>query len=117
MSRLLYELTFDLAGHPDYSLPVWSVVYLIIYLVMLFTFIFFSLHTYAPSQFFRGFGSAQTSATFVDAFYLSLTNYVNTGINTGISHTGRVARYLSLLEGIISMFINLVIITKFVTTF
>jgi hypothetical protein len=117
LSKLLYELSYDIIGDPNYKLPVWSVLYLIVYLVLLFTFVFFTLHTWAPKQFFRGFGSSNPRTTFIDALYISLSNYVNTGVNTSISDTGKSSLYLSLLESIIGMFINLVIITKFVSSF
>jgi hypothetical protein len=44
LGRLLYELTYDILGDPDYKLPVWAVLLLIVYLVSAFTFVFFGLH-------------------------------------------------------------------------
>ena len=115
LGRLLYDVTLDVAGFPEYHLPVWSVFYLIVYVVTVFCFIIFAVHTARPGVYFEGLKSG-TQAGFLDALYMSLIGYV------GISDAGFVAktrgsRFLGVGQAVLSMFINVVIITKFVTTF
>lgn len=115
LGRLLYDVTLDVAGFPDYQLPVWSVFYLIVYVVSAFCFIIFALHTGAPGTYFDGLATGSKEG-FLDALYMSLIGYV------GISDAGFVAkvrssRFLGVTQAVVSMFINVVIITKFVTTF
>jgi hypothetical protein len=108
-------VTLDVAGFPDYQLPVWSVFYLIIYVVSAFCFIIFALHTVSPGTYFDGLATGSKEG-FLDALYMSLIGYV--GITDGgfVAKT-RGARFLGVGQAVLSMFINVVIITKFVTTF
>ena len=92
--RLLYETTMDVAGYPEYKLPVWAVLYMVLYLISGFTFVFLAL----------GPGS------FTDALYTSLIAYV------GNPSSGPY-RFVEITETILSMFVNVVIITKFVSAF
>lgn len=114
--RLLYEMTLDLAGFPDFKLPIWSVFYLIVYVISAFTFLFYALHQSAPGRYIEGFSTGPQSA-YLDALYLSLTNYIGVSPDPSIvlsSHTGK---FVSVGQGVLSLFINLVIITKFVNSF
>lgn len=116
MIRLLYEMTHDLVGHPEYALPVWSVVYLVIYLISTFAFLFFALHTSAPNRYFTGLRTG-VQAGYQDALYMSLCNYIGMSPDSSISVKSPITRFLSVGEGILAMFVNVVIITKFVNTF
>jgi hypothetical protein len=113
---LLYELTLDVAGYPNYKLPVWSVLYLIVYLLSGFAFLFFGLHSAAPGRYFTGLNTTPT-CVFLDSIYLSLSNFVGMSPDSSISIKSRSARFISLTECVIAMFINVVIITKFVNGF
>lgn len=115
LGRLLYDVTLDIAGFPDYQLPVWSVFYLIVYVVSAFCFVIFAVHTCAPGTYFGGLETSNQSA-FLDALYMSLIGYVGIS-DAGFTTKTRGARFLGVTQAIISMFINVVIITKFVTTF
>jgi hypothetical protein len=115
LGRLLYDVTLDVAGFPDYQLPVWSVFYLIVYVVSAFGFIVFGLHTWNPGFYFGGLATENQGA-FLDALYMSLIGYVGIS-DAGFTAKTRGARFLSVAQAILSMFINVVIITKFVTTF
>lgn len=116
MVRLLYEITLDIAGYPDFTLPVWSVIYLIIYLINAFAFLFFALHTSSPNQYFTGLRTG-TKAAYQDALYMSLCNYIGMSPDSSISVKSPVTRFLSVGQGVLAMFVNVVIITKFVNTF
>lgn len=116
MARLLYEMTLDIAGYPNYKLPIWSVVYLIIYLVSAFAFLFFALHSSAPGRYFTGLRSG-AKAAYLDALYMSLCNYIGMSPDSSISIRSPITRFLSVGEGVMAMFVNVVIITKFVNTF
>jgi hypothetical protein len=115
LGRLLYDVTLDVAGFPEYQLPVWSVFYLIVYVVSAFCFIIFAVHTWAPGVYFGGLDSSNQSA-FLDALYMSLIGYVGISDASFVAKD-RGARFLGVGQAIVSMFINVVIITKFVTTF
>jgi hypothetical protein len=114
--KLLYDLTLDVAGFPDYKLPVWAVFYLIVYIVMFFTFVFFTLHLTMPDVYLGGIGGNQQAA-FLDTLYLSLSNYLNAVPDPSVIVKGRTARFFAISQALLSMFINIVIITKFVNTF
>jgi hypothetical protein len=116
LGRLLYELTLDVAGFPAYKLPIWSVFYLIIYLVSAFAFLFFALHIDAPDRYFAGFNTKNPKIAYLDALYLSLCDYIGTSPD-GIRMNTQTSRYLTVTQGLLSMFINVVIITKFVNVF
>ena len=116
LGRLLYELTYDIAGYPEFKLPIWAVFYLIIYLVSGFAFVFFGLHVGAPGMFFKGLETAPKAA-YLDSLYLSLSNYIGMSPDSSISARGQLPRFLSVIEGVLAMFINVVIITKFVNSF
>lgn len=116
LGRLLYELTYDIAGYPQFKLPIWSVFYLIIYLVSGFAFIFFAIHVGAPGKHFTGLERAPKAA-YLDSLYLSLSNYIGMSPDSSISMRGHMPRFLSITEGLLSMFVNVVIITKFVNSF
>jgi len=114
--RLLYETTLDIAGYPDYKLPIWSVFYLIIYLISTFTFIIFAMHVSSPGIFFTGFPKSD-KASFVDAVYLSMCAYIGQSADATFSMKTQAARFLTVTQGMLSMFLNVVIITKFVSAF
>jgi hypothetical protein len=116
LGRLMYEMTLDVAGYPEYKLPVWSVAYLIVYLVSAFAFLFFALHSSAPGRYFTGVRSG-AKAAYLDSLYMSLCNYIGVSPDASISIRSPTTRFLSVGEGILAMFINVVIITKFVSTF
>jgi hypothetical protein len=113
--RLLYETTLDIAGYPDYKLPIWSVFYLIVYLISAYAFLTFALHVGNPGYFFEGF-PASDKAAFLDALYISSCSYIGRSPDTFLMKT-QTARFLSVSQGILSMFLNVVIITKFVNAF
>lgn len=114
--KLLYDLTMDVAGFPDYKLPVWAVFYLIIYVVMFFAFVFFALHLLMPGVHLGGIeGNPQVA--FLDTLYLSLSHYLNAAPDPSVVVKGRISRFLAIVQALLSMFINIVIITKFVNTF
>jgi hypothetical protein len=117
LSRLLYEMTLDVAGYPDYKLPIWSVFYLIIYLISGFAFLFFAMHLGSPGHYFGGMDIKNPKLAFLDANYISLGNYINAAPDASITFKTRSPRFLSVIQGMISLFINIVIITKFVNTF
>jgi hypothetical protein len=114
--KLLYDLTLDVAGFPDFKLPVWAVFYLIVYVVMFFTFVFFTLHLTMPDVYLGGVGGNNQLA-FLDTLYLSLSNYLNAMPDPTVVVKGRTSRFLAMVQALMSMFINIVIITKFVNTF
>jgi hypothetical protein len=116
LGRLLYEMTLDIAGFPDYKLPIWSVFYLIVYLISSFAFLFFALHMDAPGRYFAGFHTTNPKSAYLDALYVSLCDYIGTSPD-GLSITAHSTRFLTVTQGILSLFINVVIITKFVNTF
>jgi hypothetical protein len=116
LGRLLYDMTLDIAGYPEYKLPIWSVIYLIIYLVSAFAFLFFALHSSAPGRYFTGLRRG-AKAAYMDSLYLSLSNYIGMSPDSSISIRSPTTRFLSVGEGVLAMFINAVIITKFVSTF
>lgn len=116
LGRLLYELTLDIAGFPDYKLPIWSVFYLIIYLVSAFAFLFFALHIDAPDHYFTGFHTTNPKIAYLDALYVSLCDYI-TASPDGIAMKTQTSRFLTVIQGVLSLFINAVIITKFVNAF
>ena len=102
-ARLLYEVSLDIAGFPDYRLPVWTVLYLILYIISAYACLFFSFeikHKFAKDD----------TARFMNAVYTSLNGYV------GRPQDGSM-RFLAISQTILSTFIHVVIITKFVTAF
>lgn len=113
LGRLLYELTMDIAGYPTFKLPVWAVFYLIIYVVLFFMFVFFGLQSGSPGVYFGGVADP----ALVDSLYISLTNYIGVPPDPSITLKTPLPRFLAVSQGFISMFINVVIITKFVNTF
>lgn len=117
LGRLLYELTLDVAGAPEYKLPIWSVFYLIVYVVSFFTFVFFAMHIDNPGVHFGGFSGEGTRFAFVDSLYTSMWYYIGSAPDGSIKVKTQRARMLTVVEGLISMFINVVIITKFVSAF
>lgn len=114
--RLMYETTLDIAGYPDYKLPIWSVFYLIVYLVSTFAFLFFALHVGSPGRFFGGFGTNNKTA-FLDSLYLSLSDYIGMTPDPSFTLNTQSARFLAVGQSALSMFLNVVIITKFVSSF
>ena len=116
LGRLLYELTLDIAGFPTRTLPIWSVFYLIVYLVSGFSFLFFGYHMASPGKYFGGFENGPKPA-FLDSLYLSLCNYIGVSPFGDISVKNQGMRFATVIQGVVSMFINVVIITKFVNTF
>jgi hypothetical protein len=117
LGRILIDLTLDIAGYPDYRLPVWAVFYLIVYVAVFFTFVYFAMHLSAPGLYFGGISEGNPRVAFVDALYMSLANYINAAPDPTVIVRTQSGRYLAVLQGYISMFINVVIITKFVNSF
>jgi hypothetical protein len=114
--KLLYDLTMDVAGFPDFKLPVWAVFYLVVYIVMFFAFVYFALHLLMPDVHLGGIeGNPQVA--FLDTLYLSLSHYLNAAPDPSVVVKGRVSRFLAIVQALLSTFINIVIITKFVNTF
>jgi hypothetical protein len=113
---LLYEITFDIAGYPDYRLPVWSVLYLIIYLINGFAFTIFAMNTVMPGRWITGVATDEKTALF-DSLYISMSNYIGVTPDPSFSSKSHSARFLSVGQGVVSMFLNVVIITKFVSSF
>jgi hypothetical protein len=117
LGRLLYEMTLDIAGYPDYKLPIWSVFYLIVYLISGFAFLFFAMHEGDPGRYFGGLSTTNPKLAFLDTTYISLSNYIDASPDPAITFKTRLPRFLAVIQGVISLFINVVIITKFVNTF
>lgn len=115
IGRLLYETALDFAGYSDSTLPVWSVFYLIFYLISAFTFLFFGMHIGSPGRFFGGF-QGEPKGAFLDALYMSLAGYVGLPPDS-ITLKTQGARFLTVGQSAVSMLISLVIITKFVSSF
>jgi hypothetical protein len=116
LGRLLYEMTLDIAGFPDYKLPIWSVFFLIVYLVSGFSFLFFGYHMAVPGKYFGGFSEGAKEG-FLDSVYLSLCNYIGASPFGTISVKSQGMRFATVIQGVVSLFINVVIITKFVNSF
>ncbi len=117
MGRILYELTLDIAGYPDYKLPVWSVFYLIIYIISAFSFVFFAMHRAYPGRYFKGFSATSAKEAYLESIYVSLCDYNGSAPDQSIAFTRQSTRFLTVIQAVVSMFINVVIITKFVNTF
>jgi hypothetical protein len=117
MGRLVHDMTLDIAGYPDFKLPIWAVGYLVVYLISAFAFGSFALHSLRPGRYFVGFHMTEPRAAFLDALYLSLCNYIGSSPDASIGLANRLTRYMSVSEGLIAMFVNVVIITKFVNAF
>ena len=113
---LLYELIHDIAGFPDYKLPIWAVAYLLVYLISGFAFVIFALHIGGPGQYFGGFVGGPKEAC-LDALYLSTSNYIGVAPDPSFTIKTQGSRFLAVGQGLLSMFLNVVIITKFVSSF
>jgi hypothetical protein len=112
---LLHDLVYDIAGYPDYKMPVWTILYSILYVIEGFTFLFFGLHSIQPGVNFVGIEEGQKG--FLDCLYLSLARTFGVVPEGGIEPKTQVARFLPLLQSGTMMFLNVVIITKFVSAF
>ena len=97
-SRLFYEITLDLVGYPTFRTPVWIVVYLILYVISIYTFLFFIV------------SNKLTSTNFIESYYKSLSGYI--GKPTETNH-----RFLAISQTVLSTFIHTIIITKFISSF
>jgi hypothetical protein len=117
MGRMMYDLTYDIAGSPEYKLPIWAVFYMIIYVVTGFAFLYFAMHLSDPLKHFGGFSMTGARQSFLDALYSSLWYYIGAPPAPPITVDTGMARMLTVSQGVLSMFINVVIITKFVGTF
>jgi len=116
--RLLHDLVYDIAGYPDYKLPVWAVLYSILYIVEGFTFLFFGLHLVAPNLHYSGIGPDKLITTgFIDCLYLSMARTFAIPPEASFQAKSQLARFLPVVQGALMMFLNIVIITKFVTSF
>jgi len=113
---LLYELVYDIAGYPEYKLPIWAVFYLLVYLINGFAFLIFALHAGEPGHYFGGLSTGPKEA-FLDALYLSTSNYIGVAPDSSFTLKTQSARFLAVGQGLLSMFLNVVIITKFVGSF
>jgi hypothetical protein len=112
--KLLHDLVYDIAGYPDYKMPVWTVLYSILYIIEGFTFLFFGLHLITPKAHFMGIGN---ESGFVDCLYLSLARTFAVSPEASFRAKSQVALFLPVLQSGIMMILNIVIITKFVTAF
>ena len=112
---LLHDLVYDIAGYPDYKMPVWTILYSILYVIEGFTFLFFGLHSIQPGVNYTGIKDGQEGL--VDCLYLSLARTFNVVPEGDIRPKTQVARFLPLLQSGMMMFLNVVIITKFVSAF
>ena len=112
---LLHDLIYDIAGYPDYKMPVWTILYSILYVIEGFTFLFFGLHSIQPGVNYTGIKDGQEGL--VDCLYLSLARTFNVVPEGDIRPKTQVARFLPLLQSGMMMFLNVVIITKFVSAF
>lgn len=117
LGRILYDLTLDIAGSPDYKLPIWAVFYMIVYVVAGFSYLYFAMHLAAPLKHFGGFNTSSVKLSYLDSLYSSLWYYIGAPPAPPISVDTPLARLLTVGQGLMSMFINVVIITKFVGTF
>ena len=114
--KLLHDLVYDIAGYPDYKMPVWTVLYSILYIIEGFTFLFFGLNLVAPSVHYTGIATGVATA-FLDCLYLSLARTFGVPPEASFQAVSQVARFLPVIHGGVMMFLNIVIITKFVTAF
>ena len=114
--KLLHDLVYDIAGYPDYKMPVWTVLYSILYIIEGFTFLFFGLHLVSPSAHYTGIATGM-GAAFLDSLYLSLARTFAIPPEASFQAKSQVARFLPVIQGGLVMFLNIVIITKFVTAF
>jgi hypothetical protein len=112
---LLHDLIYDIAGYPDYKMPVWTILYSILYVIEGFTFLFFGLHSIQPGVNYVGIEEGQKGL--VDCLYLSLARTFGVPPEGGIEPKTQLARFLPLLQSGMMMFLNVVIITKFVSAF
>jgi hypothetical protein len=112
---LLYETSFDIAGYPEYKLPIWAVFYLVIYLIVGFMFVIYAIHTLEPGTAFAGI-SSKPKVALLDTLYLSLCNYVGVPADSTFGLKNQTSRFISVGQGFLSMFLNVVIITKFVSS-
>lgn len=117
--KLIHDLVYDIAGFPDYKMPVWTILYSILYIIEGFTFLVLGLHLVAPSVHFKGIatGSASLATAFLDCLYLSLARTFGVPPEASFQATSQLARFLPVLQSGLMMFLNIVIITKFVTAF
>ena len=115
---LLHDLVYDIAGYPDYKMPVWAILYSILYVIEAFTFLFFGLHLIQPGVNYTGIKDGDhVQEGFLDCLYLSLARTFGVVPEGGIRPKTQVARFLPLLQSGLMMFLNVVIITKFVSAF
>jgi hypothetical protein len=112
---LLHDLVYDIAGYPDYKMPVWTILYSILYVIEGFTFLFFGLHSIQPGMNYVGIGDGEKG--FVDCLYLSLARTFGVVPEGGIEPKSQAGRFLPLIQSGMMMFLNVVIITKFVSAF
>ena len=115
---LIHDLVYDIAGYPDYKMPVWTILYSILYVIEGFTFLFFGLHLIQPGVNYTGIGTGtHLQEGLVDCLYLSLARTFGVVPEGDIRPKTQVARFLPLLQSGMMMFLNVVIITKFVSAF
>jgi len=114
--KLLHDLVYDITGYPDYKMPVWTILYSILYIIEGFTFLVFGLTLVAPSVHYKGI-SPGISDAFLDCLYLSLARTFSVPPEASFQGLSQVARFLPVIQGGTMMFLNIVIITKFVTAF
>jgi len=114
--KLLHDLVYDIVGYPDYKMPVWTVLYSILYIIEGFTFLVFGLHLIAPGIYYTGI-TGKTATAFVDCLYLSLARTFGIPPESSFEATSQTARFLPVIQGGLMMFLNIVIITKFVIAF
>ena len=116
--KLLHDLIYDIAGFPDYKMPVWAILYSILYVIEGFTFLFFGLHLIAPGMNYVGItNGGHVTEGLIDCLYLSVARTFGVLPEGSIRPKTQVARFLPVIQSALMMFLNIVIITKFVTAF
>jgi len=115
-SKILYEITLDIAGFEEFVLPVWSVLFLMIDIIAVFAFIYFAMHISNPGYYFKGFAKMEKVA-FMDALYLSISNYILHYPDGAYSFNTRGTRYLLVFQSFVCMFLSMITITEFITSF
>jgi hypothetical protein len=78
-------------------------------------FVIYAIHTLEPGTAFAGI-SSKPKVALLDTLYLSLCNYVGVPADSTFGLKNQTSRFISVGQGFLSMFLNVVIITKFVSS-
>jgi hypothetical protein len=74
------------------------------------------MNTVMPGRWITGVATDEKTAL-LDSLYISMSNYIGVAPDPSFSSKSQSARFLSAGQGMVSMFLNVVIITKFVSSF